>query len=202
MVMTAPLSQNPAAMLWLVTIAALWWIAALIWLFRFPTAIPAWVVALGGLCVILPAWLALAFLHGLQPSGRFMVFLVMASVWAADMGAFFAGKQFGRVKLAPRVSPGKTWEGVAGGLLTAVLVATGLCVFFGADWKALLPVVVCTAIISVVGDLTVSMFKRNAGLKDSGSVFPGHGGVMDRLDSLAAAAPVFVLGLALSQFGQ
>ena len=79
MVMTAPLSQNPAAMLWLVTIAALWWIAALIWLFRCPTAIPAWVVALGGLCVILPAWLALAFLHGLQPSGRFMVFLVMES---------------------------------------------------------------------------------------------------------------------------
>ena len=198
---TAPLSQNEAAMAAVMVIAALWWLTALVWLFRFPTPIGPWAVAVGGICVILPAWLALVFLHGLQPLGHFLVFLVLATVWSADVGAFFAGRRFGRVKLAPLVSPGKTWEGVVGGLLAAVCVALALCLFIDADWQALVPVAGCAAGISVIGDLTVSMFKRNAGLKDSGRLFPGHGGVMDRLDSMAAAAPVFVLGLALSQTG-
>jgi phosphatidate cytidylyltransferase len=122
---------------------------------------------------------------------------VLAIVWAADVGAYAFGRWLGRTKLAPAVSPGKTWEGVAGGLLLAG-VAAGLA----APWLDL-PVArlaglgVVTALASVLGDLTQSMFKRNAGLKDSGKLLPGHGGVLDRIDSLTAAIPVFAGGLLL-----
>jgi phosphatidate cytidylyltransferase len=200
--LVVPLSDAaPPAIVWVMSAAAAWWLLALIWLFRFPTPIPTWVIALAGLCVILPAWLALTYLHGQAPLGRFLVFLVLVTVWAADVGAFFVGRQLGRIKLAPQVSPGKTWEGVAGGLVAAAAAALVLCLMIDADWRVLLLPVLVAALISVVGDLTVSMFKRNAGLKDSGRLFPGHGGVMDRLDSLAAAAPVFVLVLAISPVG-
>jgi phosphatidate cytidylyltransferase len=202
MLMTWPLSDNAAAVTWVLTGAVLWWLAALLWLFRFPTPIASWLILLGGLWVILPTWLALTYLHGYQPMGRFLVFLIMAAVWAADAGAYFVGGRFGRVKLAPQVSPGKTWEGVIGGVLSSGIAAIVLCVLVNyASWQVVLPIVMAAVLASVVGDLTVSMFKRNAGLKDSGQIFPGHGGVMDRLDSVSAAAPVFVLGLALTQAG-
>ena len=103
-------------------------------------------------------------------------------MWAADSGAYFAGSKFGRRKLAPAISPGKTWEGVIGGMVTAMVLA------------ALALLTALTAAISVVGDLFESLMKRHAGLKDSGTIFPGHGGVMDRIDSLLAALPVFVVG--------
>lgn len=202
MLMIWPLSQSAAAVTWVLTVAAVWWVAALLWLFRFPTPIATWLILVGGLCVILPTWLALTYLHGYQPMGRFLVFLIMAAVWAADAGAYFVGGRFGRVKLAPQVSPGKTWEGVIGGVMSAGIAVIALCVLVKyASWHVVLPMVMAAVLASVVGDLTVSMFKRNAGLKDSGQIFPGHGGVMDRLDSVSAAAPVFVLGLALTQAG-
>jgi phosphatidate cytidylyltransferase len=116
-------------------------------------------------------------------------------VGAADIGAFFAGRTFGRLKLAPRVSPAKTWEGVLGGLAAAALVAAAGARLFDLPRVAFLSLCLGVALISVVGDLTESMFKRHAGLKDSGSVFPGHGGVLDRIDSVTAAAPLFLLGL-------
>jgi phosphatidate cytidylyltransferase len=116
-------------------------------------------------------------------------------VVAADIGAYFAGRQFGRSKLAPRVSPGKTWEGVIGGLAAAAAMA-----FIGVEWFEKNPVPfmsLCAIVVvaSIIGDLTESLFKRHAGLKDSGSILPGHGGVLDRVDSVTAAAPVFLVGL-------
>ena len=121
----------------------------------------------------------------------------MFVVWGADTGAYFAGRAFGRHKLAPRVSPGKTWEGVAGGAVLALLVA-----WVGTIWlepvggyAAFLVLVLLTVMISILGDLMESLFKRVADLKDSGGLLPGHGGVMDRIDSMTAAGPFFVLGL-------
>jgi phosphatidate cytidylyltransferase len=108
------------------------------------------------------------------------------------------GRALGRVKLAPQVSPGKTWEGVGGGLVLALAVAFGGALWIGVAPWPIMAVACCTALISVVGDLTVSMLKRNVGLKDSGSLLPGHGGVMDRIDGLVAAVPIYAAGLRLA----
>jgi phosphatidate cytidylyltransferase len=145
-----------------------------------------------GTLVLVPLFVALIALYRNDPA---LLLFALLIVWAADIGAYFAGKQFGQVKLAPHISPGKTWEGVIGGLLLVVLLS-----FAGAAWidierTVLIPFCLAVACVSIVGDLTVSMFKRNAGLKDSGTLFPGHGGVLDRIDSVAAAAPLFALGV-------
>ena len=116
---------------------------------------------------------------------------------AADTGAYFAGHRFGRVKLAPRVSPGKTWEGVIGGMLLALLASLAGAAWFEQPPLAFAAVGLAAAAFSVVGDLTESMLKRSAGVKDSGHLLPGHGGMLDRLDSIAAGAPLFVFGLLL-----
>jgi phosphatidate cytidylyltransferase len=145
------------------------------------------------LLVLLPLYNALVVLYLASPAVLLGALLI---VWAADTGAFVAGKLFGRVKLAPQISPGKTWEGVIGGLVTVAFLAVVGAYLFDARVAVLVPFCLAVACASVVGDLTVSMFKRTAGLKDSGSIFPGHGGVLDRVDSVAAAAPLFALGIA------
>ncbi|MEM6512881.1 MAG: phosphatidate cytidylyltransferase [Pseudomonadota bacterium] len=173
--------------------AAIWWVAALLWVFLYPTAVPRFVGWLAGVCVLLPLFVALRELYTIGPETLLFVLLV---VWAADVGAYFAGKQFGRVKLAPSISPGKTWEGVVGGLLTVSLIAVAGALWFEAPILAIVPFCIAVACLSIVGDLTVSIFKRTAGVKDSGKLFPGHGGILDRVDSVSAAAPLFALGLA------
>ena len=119
-------------------------------------------------------------------------------VWAAYIGAYACGRRFGKRKLAPAVSPGKTWEGVSGGLLAAGLVGVLAAWQLGLPVGVLLVIALVTALFSVLGDLNVSLFKRNVGLKDSGRLLPGHGGVLDRIDSLTAAVPVFARGLELA----
>lgn len=173
--------------------AAAWWAVALGWLFRFPTRIPQSLIMACGALVLVPAWVALAHLL-LGPKGAQWLLFVFVLVWAADIGAFFAGRALGRVRLAPRVSPGKTWEGVLGGLVTAGLAAAGGAWWFKQPTSAFVGLCLAVALASVVGDLTVSMFKRHAGLKDSSGLLPGHGGILDRIDSMMAAAPLFVLG--------
>jgi phosphatidate cytidylyltransferase len=182
------------------------WIAIVSWLLCF-----AWLImphhgqALAGrwrvikvlLAIIMtvPAWVAIQNLHQLHPGWLISLLFL---VWAADVGAYAAGKTLGRHKLAPSVSPGKTWEGLVGGVITAL--ALMLC---AAHWTGywhqplwFLPAaVVLITLISVVGDLTVSLLKRHAGSKDTGALLPGHGGLMDRIDSLCAAAPFFALAL-------
>ncbi|MBV8803503.1 MAG: phosphatidate cytidylyltransferase, partial [Sinobacteraceae bacterium] len=116
-------------------------------------------------------------------------------VFVADSGAYFAGRRFGRLRLAPAVSPGKTWEGVLGGATASALVGIAGSVWFAVPLHTFLPLCLAAVAFSIIGDLTESLLKRFAGLKDSGTLFPGHGGVMDRIDSVTGAAPVLLLGL-------
>ena len=153
-----------------------------------------------GLLMIVPALLGLATLHG-AGNGVLRLFFLFAIVWMADIGAYFAGRRFGKRKLAIEVSPGKSIEGAIGGFIAAMLVAaiSAPWVFgYGRfDWLPLL--LLCAAVIgvSIIGDLTESLFKRHRGVKDSGTILPGHGGILDRVDSVLAAAPVLALGLTL-----
>ena len=181
------------AVMW---VAVAWWFAAFLWVCLAPARVNPLSAALAGLLSLIPCWLALVYVT-VSTQNTYWVLFTLALVWAADTGAFFAGRWLGRVPLAPRVSPKKTWEGVIGGVLLAGLVA-----WIAARW--LLPVdetapfvMVCIAVaaLSIVGDLTESMLKRAAGLKDSGSLFPGHGGMLDRIDSVTAAAPALVFAL-------
>lgn len=173
-------------------IACLWWFCAFVWTLFFPTPIPTFIGWVAGALVLVPMYVALALLYRMGPEVLLFALLI---VWAADAGAFFAGKLFGRVKLAPSISPGKTWEGVVGGLLVVAGLAVAAAYWTSIGLSVLLPFCLAVAVLSIVGDLTVSMFKRTAGVKDSGKLFPGHGGVLDRVDSVAAAAPLFALGI-------
>jgi phosphatidate cytidylyltransferase len=173
-------------------IALAWWLAAMLWVFMFPTPIPKAVAWICGALVLIPAYVAIISLYSLRPA---MLLFVLIIVWAVDVGAYFAGKRFGRVKLAANISPSKTWEGVLGGLLLATVLVLVSSRWLETDIAVLLPFCLAVAVISIIGDLTVSMFKRDAGVKDSGRFFPGHGGVLDRIDSVTAAAPLFALGI-------
>lgn len=188
----------------LLPLAVCWWGLAVVLLVRFPrgwdlsVAWPGLGAALG-LLVLSAPFTALVTLHA-DTQGALLVLFLFVLIWAADTGAYFAGRAWGQHKLAERVSPGKTREGALGGIGLALLAAGlgGWALGYPA-WQLGVFVLLggVTAAISIVGDLTISMFKRQAGVKDSGNLFPGHGGVLDRLDSVFAAAPVFVLGLQL-----
>lgn len=179
----------------IVVVALVWWALAFLAVVTYPRKFAMSTVAVVGFLVLLPSWFLFARLHGSGPLGRELAMTVLAIVWAADVGAYVFGRRFGRVKLAPAVSPGKTWEGVSGGVLVAAAVSFGASLWLGLPAAAMVGVGIATALVSVVGDLAVSVFKRNVGLKDTGTLLPGHGGVMDRIDSLTAAIPIFVLGI-------
>jgi phosphatidate cytidylyltransferase len=176
----------------LLKMALAWWFIALIWMFLYPTPIAKAVSWICGALVMVPAWLALDALYLHSPE---LLLFALLIVWVADIGAYFVGRGFGRVKLAPKISPGKTWEGVLGGLSAVLLLAAVGSNYLQIEISVLVPFCLTVAMLSVVGDLTVSMFKRSAGVKDSGKLFPGHGGLLDRIDSVTAAAPLFALAL-------
>jgi phosphatidate cytidylyltransferase len=176
-------------------VAMAWWLIAFLWISLAPTRVNRAAAAAAGFLALVPCWLALVYVT-LTTDSTVWVMFTLALVWAADTGAFFAGRWFGRVPLAPRVSPKKTWEGVIGGLLVSGLVAFLAATYlFTVDTWTFTFTCVGIAAISVVGDLAESMLKRAAGLKDSGTFFPGHGGVLDRIDSVTAAAPALVFAL-------
>lgn len=186
--------------------ACLWWSLALLWVKGYPGSAVFWRTLamrnLMGLLVLAPAWLAAVYLLSFPRGGGLIVVMVLI-VAAADIGAYFTGKTWGRHKLAEAVSPKKTWEGFWGGMAACAVMALVLWTQMPnqqahVSLTAVLVVSLATALASVVGDLTVSMVKREAGAKDSGRLLPGHGGVLDRLDSLCGAAPVFALGLLLA----
>jgi len=173
------------------------WVVALAWL-AFPDMRPAsGIKLLFGLVALSGAWVGLALLQA-HALGPWLLLVLCALVWGADVGAYFAGKGFGRHRLAPAISPGKTWEGVLGGLSLALLVALVAAYWLDvSQWWLFVLICLLTAAVSVAGDLVESLLKRQAGAKDSGTLLPGHGGFLDRMDSLLVAAPVFVLGLIL-----
>lgn len=193
------LQQQPDLLGVVLPVAVIEWLFAAVWL-RWPQVGRDWVAfkCVLALLALLPAWLALAALHGRVQHGPELALFIFVLMWVADSGAYFAGKTFGRHKLAPRVSPGKTWEGVAGGLTASALLAVFAGQWFSLNGEGLVAFValalICAA-ISVVGDLFFSLLKRQQNLKDTGHLFPGHGGILDRIDSLLAAAPVFLYGL-------
>ncbi len=163
------------------------------WSFNSKLAVSLFSTLLFWICIN-----GLYFIHAHFEQGAWILMYMLTLVWVADIGAYFSGKKFGRHKLAPGISPGKTWEGVIGGVILNGLWIT-LVFFLSEGWGiAYLPFLVLglvTSALSVVGDLYESILKREAGLKDSGNTLPGHGGVLDRIDSVIAATPVFISGL-------
>ena len=187
-------------LLMLLSVACLWWVIAFLWLSLAPARHQPFITLICGVAVLAPAFVALAKLQISQPGsasahGPPIVLWLVLMVCAADIGAYFAGRAFGQRKLAPRVSPGKTWEGALGGLAAVAVVAGCGAVYFGLSPAILVVFGCCVGIFSIIGDLTESMFKRAAALKDSGTLLPGHGGLLDRIDSVTAAAPLYALGL-------
>jgi len=187
--------------------ACLWWGIAFAWVLDYPGSAKNWkdkhgVMAGIGVLVLLPAWHGLVFLHS-QENGAGWVLYVMAIVWGADTGAYFAGRRYGNKKLAPEVSPGKSVAGLVGGALTTSILATVASFYVASSFYegvGLVLLTVMVSLISVLGDLLESMMKRERGVKDSGQILPGHGGILDRIDSLTAASPVFTLGWYLSHY--
>ncbi|WP_432697634.1 phosphatidate cytidylyltransferase [Marinobacterium sp. YM272] len=183
----------------ILTLAGLFWLVACYVVVRYPAIRLEcrWLKLLVGLVVIVPTWLALTSLKALT-EGELALVMLLLLVWGADTGAYCAGKLLGRRKLIPNVSPGKTLEGMLGGLATCILIGVIIGLSRELPPVALVYLValsLITGLASVLGDLFESLFKRERGIKDSGRILPGHGGILDRIDSLTAAAPVFMLGI-------
>lgn len=193
----------------LVMAGVIWWLLAVALVLTFPRsqvfwAGRDWLKALMGWLTLLPAWSALVFVRGLdypqsEFTGAWLLFGLLGLVWAADIGGYIIGKPFGKNKLLPKVSPGKTLEGMLGGMALVLLLVSA--VGYWQNWPSQIIywylAALVLAALSVFGDLTESMFKRAAGKKDSGIFLPGHGGILDRIDSLTATAPLYALILAL-----
>jgi phosphatidate cytidylyltransferase len=171
------------------------WALALLWLVLVPQRQSRTLVFVIGVFAISIAWICLMRIALGQPRGNLWVLYALLIVWVADSGAYFVGRGWGVSRLAPRISPGKTWAGLWGGLLASALLAGVISVVFRLPTVGLVTLTVVVAGYSVIGDLTESMCKRFAGIKDSGTLIPGHGGVLDRFDSLLAAAPCLLFGL-------
>jgi phosphatidate cytidylyltransferase len=197
------LLEQANIVLWL---AAAWWLLSAGLTFLYPRYSTFWsshrsVRGIFGCLTLIPTWLAFMVLrssdyqvdsyHGAQ-----LLMFLLLMVWSADVGAYFVGKSIGKRKLLPNVSPGKTLEGFLGGVILAcvmVAVAGYIIDWSIAQYRVVIPVTILIATISVLGDLNESMFKRQAGVKNSGTILPGHGGVLDRIDSLTATAPIYAL---------
>lgn len=198
--------------IWLIGAAVLWWLLLAMILARTREVLPAPALepALipAGVLVLLVPWVALTHLHGSVAlgSGRgpALVLAVLVLTWIADSAAYFVGRRWGRRKLAPKLSPGKTWAGLYGAMIGAALWGLLLAMLLRLPPAAMLGLILIsglTALASIVGDLYESLLKRRRGLKDAGALLPGHGGMLDRIDSITAAAPVFVFGVLWLQGG-
>ncbi|MEP7097181.1 MAG: phosphatidate cytidylyltransferase, partial [Dokdonella sp.] len=196
--------DQPAAW-WVVGCGVVGWGLAMLWLRDLsfaaaPTRENAALKLAAAELAVLPAWLALMMLHAEPLQGHVWALFILLLIWMADTAAYFTGKRYGTTKLAPRISPNKTragaWGALIGGAVLAA-VAGWLLDVRGIALVALIGLALLTVAASIVGDLIESLLKRQANVKDSGTLFPGHGGLLDRLDSLFAAIPVFVAGKAL-----
>lgn len=203
LVLYALIQTQALNVLWL---ALVWWLACFWLISRYPRNTSLWQAvplrAIMGLLVLVPAWVGLnhmrtgSFQFGEVSNNLLMILYVFCVVWVADIGAYFSGRAFGKAKLAPLVSPGKSWAGVWGGLVAVAALSVIVSQLVGATTQntaLLLVASLITGAVSVLGDLLESMMKRFRGIKDSSQLLPGHGGIMDRIDSLTAAIPVFAL---------
>ncbi|WP_339722265.1 phosphatidate cytidylyltransferase [uncultured Paraglaciecola sp.] len=189
---------------YILSVAAIWWVVSLAMIIAYPSYTSVWYTSkvlrgIFGFLTLIPTWVAVVSLrtslYDIDPYyGASLIFYVLGIVWAADIGAFFVGVKFGKHKLRPEVSPGKTLEGLMGGVFASSAIIAFAALHYQVDpsriWLHIL-VGALTVGVSALGDLNESMFKRCAGIKDSGTLLPGHGGIMDRIDSLTAAFPVF-----------
>lgn len=189
---------------YILSVASIWWVISLAMIIAYPNYSSVWYTSkilrgIFGLLTLIPTWVAVVTLRtslfDIDPYyGASLIFYVLGIVWAADIGAFFVGVKFGKHKLRPEVSPGKTLEGLMGGVFASSAIIAFAAMHYQVDpsriWLHIL-VGALTVGVSALGDLNESMFKRCAGIKDSGKLLPGHGGIMDRIDSLTAAFPVF-----------
>lgn len=188
----------------LLPLVGAWWVAVAAWLIaggrpRAVIAGTSWRWLLAGL-VLLPAFSLSIVIIADAPIGRGLLLYALFLVFAADTGAYFSGRAFGRRRLAPAVSGGKTWEGLIGGLVCVTVFTIVVALVLDVPQERLplwVAIALVAAVLSVAGDLFISVLKREAGVKDSGRLLPGHGGLLDRLDSLLAALPVQALGFGL-----
>lgn len=200
--------RNAELSTWILYGASAWWLFSLIWLYmieRSGLTIPDHFSFMAtatnlliGIFILLGAFVALTGIHQSPDYGAKYIFILLIFIWLADTAAYFTGRAVGKHKLAPTISPGKTWEGVVGALIATVITAFGIAIYLELTLTGRLVFVLIaliTVIFSIVGDLFESLFKRRAKVKDSSQILPGHGGILDRIDSLVAAAPVFLLGL-------
>lgn len=198
-------SATPVTWLTLTLWSLLWWALALALVVTYPGSQIVirrrWVRLLIAIPVLLPLWLGLNVLKAHDQANLVLTWLMLL-VWGADIGAYFSGRAFGDRKLAPAVSPGKTWAGVYGGMATSIAISAIIGIVYltdlsGVQWGLMLVISAIVVAVSVLGDLLESLLKRYRGIKDSSHLLPGHGGILDRIDSLCAATPVFCLLLAL-----
>lgn len=205
---TLGIVEAQGGILWFVAPAALFWVVMTIIIGVRRTRDlsvsehSGWFVAMAGPLLMGVAWIAVVAVHRSEPDGHWMALFLLALVWVADSAAYFSGRAFGRHKLAPAISPGKTLEGVAGAVVGAMAAGFVFLALQGLAVSEVGFVLLCVVVtlISVTGDLFESLVKRWHGAKDSGALLPGHGGVLDRIDSIMAAAPVFYTGLMLLEF--
>ena len=188
---------------WLLNAIPAWWLLALVLVVGYPGNAGVWyrtgLMSVVGLLLLVPSWAAVVQLQdqgALGLAGPFALLFILLWVWAADTGAYFAGRALGKHKLAPLVSPGKTIEGLVGGVLLSLIVVGGVYAsgVLSASLLPLLLVALMTVLASALGDLFESMVKRQRGFKDSGTILPGHGGMLDRIDSVTAAMPIALAG--------
>lgn len=197
----------------LLMVSIMAWVVAFVLILLYPKVGRVWlrgpwIRALFGLIFLVSTWLAVVLIRSTDIVqnhyyGGWLLLLMFVVIWGADVGAYFFGKAMGKRKLAPVVSPNKTWEGAIGGLVTATLLSTIAAYFIGLSfslsWFVVLAIIL--VVVSVVGDLFESMLKRQAGIKDSSQILPGHGGLLDRLDSTLSVAPFFIVALLLFKHG-
>ncbi len=192
---------------WTVIPPVLFWIIIMILIRKLPKSLLKIELkqhyrALIGWFVLLTAWMFISRLHLLYKADMVLYFMIL--IWVADIAAYFVGKRFGKDKLSPEISPGKTIQGMYGALTGAIICGLALSLIFQFSWMSAIDFIllsILTVLISIYGDLFFSLIKRQRGVKDSGIIFPGHGGVLDRIDSIIAASPFFYAGISLIGLG-